>query len=125
MKEITEFTVEELCLWLPRFLCEIRRKDKTHYRAKSVFEFLLCVQSLFEVRKGVKMKFLKDSRFLSIRNAVNNIMKDLQRKGFGTNPRKADIISEITEELLWTKGLLGVEPSQKLLQTVVWLPYWV
>ena len=48
-------------------------------------------------------------------------MKDLQRKGFGTNPRKADIISEITEELLWTKGLLGVEPSQKLLQTVVFI----
>ena len=67
------------------------------------------------------MEFLKDSRFLSIRNAVNNIMKDLQRKGFGTNPRKADIISEITEELLWTKGLLGVEPSQKLLQTVVFI----
>ncbi len=80
-KIITEFSAMELCRWIPLFLVEIRRKDGGFYRTKSVLEFLLCIQTLFFVEKDLKYAFLKDEQFISIRNAVDNVMKALEGRG--------------------------------------------
>lgn len=82
-KDLVDFTEEELCKWLPFFLHEIRKRDGGEYRAKTIFEFLLCIQSAIEVKRNVHHQFLKEGKFLTIRNALDNVMKALQQRGLG------------------------------------------
>lgn len=106
---------------IPFFVAEVRKKDGSEYRAKSVFEFVLTIQTMFRVKKGKIFQFLKDPVFLPIRNSLNNVMKSLQRQGLGNNPRKCDIITTFMEETLWAGGHLGTTSSKQLLRTLVYL----
>jgi hypothetical protein len=99
---------------------EIRRENGSRYRAKSVFEFVLAIQTYVEIQKNISLKFLKNETFVPIRNALDNIMKELQTLGLGFNPKKAEVISTLVEEELWRGGHLGVNSSQLLLRTVVY-----
>ena len=45
--DLVDFAVDELIRWIPLFIGEVRRKDGGKYRAKSLFEFVLCIQSIF------------------------------------------------------------------------------
>lgn len=118
---IEDFTIDELNQWLPFFIAETRRKDGTPYRAKSIFEFILCLQSLIVVKKSVRHRFLKDDIFLPVRNSLDNIMKVRQSEGLGNNPKKAEIISEMMEEELWNSGLLGAKSPMQLVRTLVYI----
>ena len=121
VKELCDFSVDDLCSWLPLFLVEVRRRDGKEYRAKSLLEFLLCIQNVFDIKRGVKYSFLKDERFTVVRNSLDNVMRGLQRQGLGNNPKRADIITDTMEESLWREGVLGFEPSSRLLDTVVFI----
>ena len=57
---------------------------------------------------------------MSVRNALDNVMKRLQAQGLGNNPRKADVVSPLMEEELWVSGQLGDEPPKRLLRTIVY-----
>lgn len=110
-----------LLRWIPFFIAEVRRRDGSCYRAKSVFEFVLCIQSLVVVMRNVRHQFLKDPSFLSIRNALDNIMKKLQREGLGYNPKKADVVTALMENELWNGGHLGDNSPKQLLRTMVFI----
>jgi hypothetical protein len=73
------------------------------------------------LKKNVRLQFLREDVFLPIRNALDNTMKTLQSKGLGHNPRKAEVISPLMEEELWSGGYLGDQSSQHLLSTLVYL----
>lgn len=107
--------------WLPLFIHEVRRKDGKLYKAKSLFEFVLCIQALFRAEKNIAYQFLKDTQFLPIRNSLDRAMKTLQAQGMGHNPRKADIVSLFMEEELWCSGLLGDSTPRILLRSLVFV----
>lgn len=120
-KSIVDYDIEELNRWIPYFLFEVRRKDSERYRAKTLFEFLLCLQSLFKAKRNISYSFLKEDRFLPIRNSLNNVMKELQAIGLGNNPKKVDVVSPLMEEELWSAGVLGDSSSRQLLRTLVYV----
>ena len=53
MIPLSDFSVDDLNIWLPYFLAEIRKKDGQLYRAKSLFDFLLCIQTLIKLKMNV------------------------------------------------------------------------
>ena len=137
-KELVDFGENELCQWLPYFLHEIRRKDGAQYRAKTIFEFLLCIQTAFEVQRNVRHCFLKDTKFVCVKNACDNVMKALQKKvlvrqsifycelycmillpNLGNCPKKVDVVTELMEDSLWNLELLGSSSPKILLRTLV------
>ena len=120
-KSVTEYSPDELNFWIPFFVSEIRRKNGEYYRAKSLFEFILCIQSLFVVKKNITYRFLKEDVFSPIRNSLDNMMKRLQRLGFGNDPKKVDVITPLMEEELWTRGILGDSSCRQLLSTLVFV----
>lgn len=121
MVNVLEWTPEELNQWIPLFLYEMRKRDGTDYRAKTVMEYLLALQSAFSHLRGKKFSFLKDDLFNPIRNALDNRMRSLQAQGLGYNPSQAEIISREMEEALWMGGQLGADPPSRLLNTMVYL----
>jgi hypothetical protein len=118
-KEFVDYSVDELCKWIPFFIHEIRRKDGDKYRAKTLFEFVLCVQTIFDLKRNIRYQFLKEEQFIPIRNALDNVMKSLQSCGLGNNPQRVDIVTEVMEESLWCNGLLGSSSPRLLLRTLV------
>lgn len=114
-------TIVFITSWIPLFIHEIRKKDGGLYRAKTLFEYILSIQSLIRVEKNVVYEFLKKSQFLPIKNALNNRMRFLQSNGLGFNPKKVDIVTRIMEEELWSCGHLGDSCPKMLLQTLVFL----
>ena len=58
---------------------------------------------------------------VTIRNALDNTMRDLQKKGFGYDPKKPDIVTEVMEDSLWNSGLLAKCPPSRLLSSMVYL----
>ncbi len=121
MKELMDFTKDELNMWVPFFVVEMRRQDGVNYRAKTVFEFVLAIQSAFDHQCGVVHSFLSEKEFASIRNSLDDTMRHLQSIGLGYAPKKPDVVTDVMEEVLWSQGILGKSPSTKLLKSLVYL----
>jgi hypothetical protein len=120
-KAVENFSDEELIQWLPYFIAEVRKVDGSKYRAKSLFEFLICLQSLFILRLNRNVQLLKDAKFGEIKNALNGTIKILQSEGLGYDPKKAEIVTPLVEEQLWINGHLGSSTSSQLVSTVMYL----
>ena len=58
---------------------------------------------------GKEVKFLDDPKYTTIQNTLDNLMKGLAKKGIGTHKRKAQVITETEEEILWDMGILGTD----------------
>ena len=117
---IEQFTVTELNEWVPVFLAEIKRQDKSEYKANSILQFLLCLQTHCKIHDK-RYTFLREPRFEAIRNAVDSVMRKRQREGLGNNPRKAEIITMDMEEYLWQNKVLGNATPKQLVQTLIFL----
>ena len=104
--ELCKMTQAELCLWLPRFIFEIRKENGADYSEVSVYNIFCGIQRYIRQNGNPELDFFADSSFASVRSALDSKLKLLRKSGGGiTNP--SDIISIEEEELLWSKGLLG------------------
>ena len=68
---------------------------------------------------GRTIDLFKDPDFSKFQATLDGEMKRLQSLGLGSKKRQAEIITEEEEELLWSKGALGDETPQQLLDTIV------
>lgn len=121
MAEVLEWTPEELNQWIPLFIHEVRKRDGGDYRAKTIMEYVLTLQSAFCNLRGKSYSFLKSDVFQPIKNAVDNRMRALQSVGLGHNPSQAEVVTMEMEEALWIGGQLGQDPPARLLNTLVYL----
>jgi hypothetical protein len=121
MAEVLEWSPEELNQWIPMFIHEVRKRDGGDYRAKTIMEYVLTLQSAFCNLRGKGYSFLKSDAFQPIRNALDNRMRALQTIGLGHNPSQAEVVSMAMEEALWIGGQLGQEPPSRMLNTLVYL----
>ena len=58
--------------------------------------------------------------FRSVRNTLDNVMKERTAEGVGGRPERDPILEE-HEQVLWEKGTLGEDSPDKLRQTVFFL----
>lgn len=119
--EVVDWSPDELNQWIPLFIHEVRKSDGADYRAKTLLEYVLTIQSAFSYLRGVTYSFLKGENFIPIKNSLDNRMRALQTIGLGHNPSKADVITREMEEALWAGGQLGEESPSLLLNSLVYL----
>lgn len=59
------------------------------------------------------------STFWMMRGILDSKMKELSGQGIGIERKRADIITEPQEDTMWSKGVLGRDTHQKLLDTLL------
>ena len=101
-----------------RFITEVKKVNGEQFPAKTLYEIVLCIQFHLEGR-GLIWKILADDRFSDLKFTLDNIMKERNSQLVGYGVRKAEVISAIDQDILWSLGLLGVDGPEQLLNTVV------
>ena len=113
---LIELSEPELNQWLACFVLEVRKKDGTVYPPNTLHH--LVAGLLRHMRgNGRQVDFFQDPGFSTFRASLDAEMKRLAREGVGSKKKQAEIITE-EEELLWVKGVLGDETTQRLLDTM-------
>ena len=64
---------------------------------------------------------MDDKSFDGMRKVLDSKMKELSSRGLGIERRRAEVISEEQEDIMWSKGILGTDNPRKLLDTLVYL----
>lgn len=118
--ELIEMTTDELCYALSRFVLEVRKESGEEYPSETLYELIICIQ-LYLSSHGIEVKLLQDAGFISLKNTLDNRMKDLSSKGIRVERKQADMISMEDETKMWDTGILGIDTPQKLLDTVLYL----
>ena len=110
----------ELNRWLSRFILEVRRQDGKNYPPNTLYQ--LCCGVMRYVRE-VKpdLDIFKEPTFADFRKTLDAEMKRLRSLGHGTRVKQAEPISETEEDHLWSKGKLGSQTPQSLLDTMVFM----
>ena len=81
-------TKDELCFSLTRFILEAKKRSGMPYPAETVYDILICIQ-LYLSQNGREMKFLEDPEFVTLKNTLDQKMKELTQKGITVRRRQA------------------------------------
>ena len=113
------FSKSDLCYCLERFITEVKKLDNTDFPGKTLREIVIMIQMHLH-ESGVYWKLLDDSEFKSLRNILDNTMKDRHARGLGVR-QSCDIISLSHENLMFERNALGEEHPEQLLRTVIYM----
>lgn len=103
---------------LSYFVAEVRNQSGEEYRPSTLYELVVAIQH--HLRKtGRLVSVLDDDAFEGMRRVLDAKMKELSSRGIGIDRKRADVISDEQEEILWTRQMLGTDTPQRLLDTVV------
>ena len=119
---LVTITEENVVYAVTRFITEVKKLDGTDFPGKTLYDIVICLQFLLDTM-GYCWKLLNESEsvFLKIRYTLDNMMKRHTAEGIGNSVRKAQVITFMDEDLLWSLGLLGVHSPQVLLNTVLFV----
>ncbi len=101
------------------FLSDVKRANRSEYPGKTLYSLLIMIQLHLE-KSGLDWKLLDDKEFLSVRNTLDNLMKERAHSRVGVE-KKFDLITVENEEELWLQGLLGSNTPKQLRETVMYL----
>ena len=117
-EDVTEMTVTAMNLWLCKFVIEIRCKDKTLCAPDTLYQIRCGLLRLLKDADRAEVKVFDDPCFQQFRGTLDAHMKEL-RHTENYQPKRAAVISEEHERLLWKKNLLGDATPQQLINTMV------
>jgi len=95
----------DLIYSLPRFICEIKKKNGDDYPPETLRQIVASLQKFMEMNGRVE-KFMFDVKYKVIQDTLDGIMKARARAGMSLNKRQAAVITEEMENVLWNCGLL-------------------
>ena len=72
----------DLCFALSRFIREVKKLDGSEYPPNTLREIIIMVQ-MYLNENGIYWKLLEGSDFVSLRNVVDNTMKERHADGLG------------------------------------------
>ena len=107
--------MDELQADLCDFIVEIRKENGEQYPPSSMYDLISGLSLYLEREHGFTNKLVCGA-FRSVRNTLDNVMKERTAEGVGGPER--DPILEEHEQVLWEKGILGEDSPDKLRQTV-------
>ena len=116
---INSFTQGELAFSLCRFIREVRKIDGNEYPPNSIREIIIMLQMHLH-ENSVYWKLLDGEHFLSVRNVVDNTMKERHTMGMGIR-RSSQVISLADEGKMFNLGILGNGEATQLLKTVIYM----
>ena len=116
---VTQMTKEEIAHWLTRFVLEVRKKNGDVYPPNTLHHLVVGVMRHVRWSGQPNIDFLKNPEFANFRTSLDAEMKRIQQLGVGATKKQAEILTELEEEILWERGLLGDHSPQMLLDTIV------
>ena len=114
-----EINKDDLCFALSRFVREVKHVDNNEFPPNTLREIVVMVQMYLQ-QGGVNWKLLDDREFCTLRNVLDNTMKERHAQGFGVR-QSAAIISLENEEKMFQCGALGEADPEQLLHTVIYM----
>ena len=111
--------VDELQADLCDFIVEIRKENGEQYPSSSMYDLISGLSLYLEKEHGFTNKLVSGA-FRSVKNTLDNVMKERTAEGVGGRPER-DPIMEEHEQVLLEKGILGKDSPDKLGQTVFFL----
>ena len=109
--------MDELQADLCDFIVEIRKENGEQYAPSSMYDLISGLSLYLEREHGFTNKLVSGA-FRSVRNTLDNVMKERTAEGVGGRPERDPILEE-HEQVLWEKGILGEDSPDKLRQIVV------
>jgi hypothetical protein len=105
---------------LARLVVEARRQDGKEYPPNTIYLMLAGLLRHMRENGKVGWNFLDrtDDRFMYLRRVLEAKLKDLSRRGIGSEIKRADGFSKQDEEICWRKRLFGSDCAESLLHTV-------
>ena len=117
--DITKISTPAVNHWLQRFVIEVRKVSGEHYCPDSLHQICCGLQRALRTADRVDVNFFESSEFAPFRDVLDGELKWLNATGKYVHKKKAEIITEEMEEILWQKGLLGDHSPHVLLDTMV------
>ena len=102
-------------------MLEARKKDGLEYPPESLHHICSGIVRHLHNNGHPTLDIYRSSDFIDFGRTLDAEMKRLQQKGLGSKKRQAEPITEQEEQLLWSKGLLGDDSPQVLLNTMVYM----
>ena len=119
--EITVISWPELATLLSKFVLEVRKKNGDEFPPNTLLHIVSGLQRYLRLNGQPEIDFFKLPDFAGFRADLDAEMKRLQRSGLGSKRRQAEPLTIDEEELLWTKGLLGSNSPQTLVDTIFFM----
>ncbi len=116
---VDQISKGNLCHSLCCFVNEVRKQDGTEYPGNTIYQIVICLQFFLE-GKGKDWKLLDDPEFLSLKNTVDNVMKQRMLEGVGER-KPSEPISLLQENKMWADGVLGTSNPDQLRDTLLFL----
>ncbi|KXJ06320.1 hypothetical protein AC249_AIPGENE23591 [Exaiptasia diaphana] len=107
---LEEMGAQSLNFWMIKFVQEVAKKDGDLYPPKTLNSIVCGINRYLEDKNDYNFMDKSDKRFSLLRKVMDAEMKESTKKGFGlknTKPQREPVTAE-EEEILWSKGLLGV-----------------
>ena len=116
--DFTKMLPEDMNFWLCRFIVEARKRDGTEYLPNTLYQICCGLGRALKVAERADVKIFDDTKFSAFISTLDSRMKEL--KGTGKfEQKKANVIRQDVEDLLWEQGKLGDTSPQVLLDTLV------
>ena len=119
-EELIKLSVKEMVKVLCLFVMEVKNGNGQDYNSDTLYDLIVMVQSYLK-QGGRVVKFFEDPNFFTVKNTLDNRMKDLSKIGKIAPREKAQPISVNEEDIMWEKGILGDESPEKLVDTMLYL----
>ena len=85
-----------------------------------MYDIVICLQFWLE-SNGVNWRLISDGDFKDLKFTLDNLMKEHAACGVINSLKQAEVLSFTDEDILWSKGLLGIHNPTVLVNTVVFL----
>ena len=121
LNDVTKLCVSDFEYSMCKFLAEVVKvKDGQEYPGRTLYQFCVAIQK-YLFSKGLKWKLIDGDQFENLRNVLDNLIKERAAKQIGTTVRRAELISQKHETIMWEKGILGEATPTQLRETVLFL----
>ena len=109
---------QEMCDVICMVLSEVKKRNREEYPASSLSNIIVML-NVYMKKQEVDVNLLSDA-FKHIKTCLDTLMKLRNAAGVGV-PRPKDTISEMEENILWEKGMLGFKDPNTLCNTVLFM----
>ena len=120
-KGVDELTANELDYLFSFFILEIRTFNGNRFKSSTLKNVASMIQYHYNKHFNKGWSIFKDKDFQRSRNNLDLSMKLSRESGVDGNSRRAEIIEESHDQILWDKKLLGSDTPKKLVHTLVYL----
>ena len=118
-RKIEEIQPEELNRYVSEFIVSVKRKDGQDYEPSSLRGLFSSFNRYLKERK-YSASIIEDTVFDQARKCLEARSKQLKKEGKGNKPNAAEALTDVEENILYEKNLLGISNAEALLNTV-WL----